>query len=359
MGSTDRRVFKAVAYSLYSIGKALQNESFGVRCSVGSFLRETELCAFTEFLLGEFTPLPAESISLHPKEKIKIIQQFFPSFSLEDVFPWRKNLSKEIDADDFILSFFTKPFIWIRVQEKFREKVLTELQQHDFIYMEDKVVKNAISFEKNYDLIKLKSFESGYFEIQDRSSQECSTLMHPADGESWWDCCCGSGGKSLLLNSLANNLNIFATDIRNSMFEQLKVRFNRNKIRNYSIAVWDLEKPIDMEGKKKDSDGILLDAPCTGSGTWTASPEIIQTFDPALIQINHQKQIAIAQNVLPYLKVGKPLIYITCSVFKEENEKVVEVLCKKHGLELESSKYFKGYSNRAATLFGARMVKKS
>jgi len=67
--------------------------------------------------------------------------------------------------------------------------------------------------------------------------------------------------------------------------------------------------------------------------------------------------MTIAANVIKYLKKGKPLIYITCSVFREENEEVINWLQKNHGMQLEGSEIIKGYENKADTMFVARLIK--
>ena len=65
----------------------------------------------------------------------------------------------------------------------------------------------------------------------------------------------------------------------------------------------------------------------------------------------------IAANVIKYLKPGKPLVYITCSVFKEENEEIINYLQKDHGMYLEESQLIKGYENNADTMYVARLIK--
>ena len=100
------------------------------------------------------------------------------------------------------------------------------------------------------------------------------------------------------------------------------------------------------------------DAPCTGSGTWASTPELLSTFDIDAIAVHHILQTTIAQHVLPYLKVGKPLIYITCSVYKQENEDVVKFLCDNLNMILESQQIIEGFRYGASTFFVARLIKK-
>jgi len=103
-------------------------------------------------------------------------------------------------------------------------------------------------------------------------------------------------------------------------------------------------------------DGIILDAPCSGSGTWGRTPEMISQFDPHKIDFFQKLQQNIARNVVKYLKPGKPLIYITCSAFKAENEDVVDFIVKELRLKLEKQTVLEGYKNKADTMFVARLI---
>ena len=104
-------------------------------------------------------------------------------------------------------------------------------------------------------------------------------------------------------------------------------------------------------------DGIILDAPCSGSGTWGRTPEMISQFEDYKIKGFQNLQKSIASNVIKYLKPGKPLIYITCSVFKEENEQVVDHLISEFKMKLESKEVLKGYEQKADTMFVARLIR--
>src|SRR5699024_9689267 len=103
-------------------------------------------------------------------------------------------------------------------------------------------------------------------------------------------------------------------------------------------------------------DGIILDAPCSGSGTWGRTPEMLSRFNEAQLEQYAQLQKEILDNVIKHIKPGKPLIYITCSVYVEENEQIVKYL-ETAGLTLEKMQYFKGYDKRGDTLFAARLIR--
>ena len=118
-----------------------------------------------------------------------------------------------------------------------------------------------------------------------------------------------------------------------------------------------IDLTVDSKIKEGPFDGILVDAPCTGSGTWSRTPEMVSGFDVKTIIKFQSIQQKICATVIPFLKEDKPLIYSTCSVFKEENEMVVEFLLKNHALKLEEMKIIKGYTNSADSMFVARLIK--
>ena len=104
-------------------------------------------------------------------------------------------------------------------------------------------------------------------------------------------------------------------------------------------------------------DGILLDTPCSGSGTWGRTPEMLYFFEKYKIDNYVKLQKGIAANIIKYLKKDKPLIYMTCSVFKAENEAVVKYLTDNFDLKLERMELIKGYNNKADSMFVARLIK--
>ena len=139
--------------------------------------------------------------------------------------------------------------------------------------------------------------------------------------------------------------------------DNLDERFIAAGLRTYQKKLIDLTTNPDPELHHYEFDGIILDAPCSGSGTWGRTPEMISQFEEYKIQGFQNLQKTIAGNAIKYLKSGKPLIYITCSVFREENENVVTYLQSEFGLNLESLELIHGYTRKADTMFVARLIK--
>jgi len=158
------------------------------------------------------------------------------------------------------------------------------------------------------------------------------------------------------LHNLEPNLKLVVSDIRESILTNLDERFQQAGLVKYQKKILDLTQNNDLILHDYAFDGIILDAPCSGSGTWGRTPEMISQFDTHKIEFFQRLQQSIASNVVKYLKPGKPLIYITCSAFKAENEDVVNFIVKELGLKLEEQKVLKGYENKADTMFMARLT---
>src|SRR5207253_1776490 len=121
-----------------------------------------------------------------------------------------------------------------------------------------------------------------------------------------------------------------------------------------NISAMDVAESL-ADKKLPKFDGIILDAPCTGSGTWARNPENLSFFSTDAIGGYQERQIRIMEHLYPFLKTGKPLVYITCSVFKGENEDVVSRFAAKHNVEIEEQKYLEGYRHGAENMFLCRM----
>jgi 16S rRNA (cytosine967-C5)-methyltransferase len=182
-------------------------------------------------------------------------------------------------------------------------------------------------------------------------------FFEPKTWDYWWDCCAASGGKSLLLHDLEPSVQLLVSDVRENSLNNLDDRFHEAGIKKYQKKVLDLLQNNDPDLHHYEFDGIILDAPCSGSGTWGRTPEMLYFFDEHKISHYTRLQKAIATNVVKYLKPGKPLIYITCSVFKQENEEVISYLEENLSLKLEKMEVIKGYKDKADTMFVARLIK--
>ena len=350
MGSTDRRIASRLIYSYFRLGKALKNYPSEERLFAAEFLCNNQENSF----LGFFKPELAAQIALPVADKILILQKQYPDFRLEDVFPFAGHLSAGIDPMLFLPSFFLQPDLFIRVQKGHESAVKRTLTDAGLVLKAKG--GQCLSLPNGTKLDQIFPAQR-FFEVQDESSQMTAHYFQPKKWENWWDTCAASGGKTLLLHALEPDLKLVVSDIRESVLDNLDERFMLAGIKKYQKKVIDLTQNFDSVLHDYAFDGIILDAPCTGSGTWGRTPEMISQFSVSRIAFFQQLQKTIGLNVLKYLKPGKPLIYITCSAFREENEEVVNYLVKEAKLILAASELLKGYERKSDTMFVARLLK--
>ena len=350
MGSSDRRWASRYLYSYFRIGNALKNVEVPERLAVADFLCNTS----SSLVIETVHPAHAEQVNLPVPAKLRMIMDLYPAFNLQDVFPFREKLSSDIDYDSFVLSFFTQPDLYIRIQEGYVEEVNSVLKQAEVPIRH--IADNILALPNGTKLDSLLE-KNKHYQVQDLSSQKTAAFFSPKPYEYWWDCCAASGGKSLLLHGLEPKVQLLVSDVRESSLNNLEERFQESGLLKYQRKVLDLLQNNEVELHHYEFDGIILDAPCSGSGTWGRTPEMLHLFDEHKISYFSGLQKKIAANVLPYLKIGKPLIYITCSAFAEENEQVVAYLEKDLGLKLESKEVITGYTDKADTMFVARLIK--
>lgn len=349
MGSSDRRWATRYIYSFFRLGKALPSLPAEERLSIADFLCHDTLSLLVEKNLPDLK----ESIAVSPEEKLALIKAKYPDFDGEQVYPFHAALSDGIDKEVFFTSFFKQPDLFIRVKAEDSAAIIAKLEAENITVKA--ITDTALALPNGTKLEPI--LKEGSYQVQDLSSQHTGLYFQPNKWDKWWDCCAASGGKTLLLHSFEPVIELLVSDLRESVLLNLDERFRLAGIRKYHKKELDLLQNNDQVLHHYQFDGIILDAPCTGSGTWGRTPEMLTFFEERKINQFTAIQKGIAQNVVKYLKPGKPLIYITCSAFAAENEAVVQHLVDTLPLELEKMELIKGYENNADTMFVARMIK--
>jgi 16S rRNA (cytosine967-C5)-methyltransferase len=345
MGSRDRKNLSKAIYSYFRLGNCLAGLKSDERLFVALFLTANS----PDDMLAYFKPAYQERITDSLSEKVAYLSSLFPEFNLNDIFPFTAHLSASIDQTLFINSQLIQPDLFIRVIKGAEQKLAAYLNEAQ------------IPFEKKEWCYRLpnaaKLLNTEYlYEVQDQSSQYTANYFQPKPKQMWWDCCAASGGKSLLLHALEPSVYILASDNRASSLLNLEVRFKQAGITQFRRREIDLLAEINSI-EKDSMDGIILDAPCSGSGTWSRTPEMLSQFKESQLEKFIYLQRTIAENASQFLKPGCPLVYITCSVFKEENEDAVDYFLANLPLKLEKMELIKGYESKADTMFVARFIK--
>ena len=181
---------------------------------------------------------------------------------------------------------------------------------------------NALVYQGHEDLFRTEEFRAGEFELQDLSSQAVGLICAPKAGQTWWDACAGEGGKLLHLSDLMENKGlIWASDRAAWRLQRLKRRAARARIFNYRAAPWDGSPRLPT---KTVFDGVLLDAPCSGIGTWHRNPHARWTTTPEDVKELAELQKQLLIHAAPAVKPGGKLIYAACTLARSETTAVVE-----------------------------------
>jgi 16S rRNA (cytosine967-C5)-methyltransferase len=348
-GSKDRKQIAQLCYSFFRLGKAGQGLLPEDRILTAYFL-----CAGQhDGLLQLLKPAWHEYFPMKPEDKLLALHA---PFGISDIFPWKEELSEGIDHEPFCQSFLIQPSLFLRIRPGKEKTVLLKLTAAAIPFhqpMPDCIeLPNATNIE---DLLIINR----EVVVQDYSSQSISRLVQKVRQQpgplSIWDCCAASGGKSILVYDALGEIDLTVSDVRESILSNLKNRFSEAGIANYRSFAANLEAKFTAPKTKFDL--VIADVPCTGSGTWSRTPEQLYYFSPEKIDEYAAKQEKITSAVIPFLKPGGCILYITCSVFKKENEDRVNQLVEKHQLQLLEMQIFKGYDKKADTMFAALLYR--
>lgn len=347
-GSRDRREISHACYCYYRLGKSFQNSDVEEKILTGLFF----CSATSNKILEELKPEWNEKISISLNQKINFLSA---KDEVNKIFPFQDELSKETDVKSFNYSFLIQPHLYLRIRPGKKETVVQQLHEKamEFELLDDDCIR--LSNQSKADEILNIDEE---VVVQDYNSQKVLEVLKnsqlPTSNSqlSVWDCCAASGGKSILVYDSFPHVQLTVSDVRKTILINLQKRFKKAGIKNYKSFVADLAKyPFSIFHSPFDM--VICDVPCSGSGTWSRTPEQLYFFKEEMIDYYSNLQKKIVSNASKALKKESLLLYITCSVFKKENEEVVDFIGQNLSLQLQSMQYLKGYDKKADTLFVA------
>jgi 16S rRNA (cytosine967-C5)-methyltransferase len=180
-------------------------------------------------------------------------------------------------------------------------------------------------------------FRKGEIEVQDEGSQLAALLAGARPGEQVIDLCAGAGGKTLALAAtMENRGQIYATDIDKRQLAPIHERIARASARNIQVRTPRGEADVvaDLAGR---ADLVLIDAPCTGTGTWRRNPDAKWRVRPGALAERVKQQAALLDRAATLVKAGGRIAYVTCSVLEDENgDQVRAFLARTAGFTLEN-----------------------
>ena len=178
-------------------------------------------------------------------------------------------------------------------------------------------------------IFRTRCFEEGMVEVQDEGSQLLSLLLEPKRREMVVDFCAGAGGKTLHIAALmANSGSVYAFDISTKRLERLKPRLARAGLDNVRSVAIQNEHDVRVQRLAGKIDRVLVDAPCSGTGTVRRNPDIKWRAIDVEKLVATQRVILASASTL--LKPGGRLVYATCSLLREENEDIVAEFLAAH-----------------------------
>ncbi|MCX6951010.1 MAG: RsmB/NOP family class I SAM-dependent RNA methyltransferase [Verrucomicrobia bacterium] len=210
----------------------------------------------------------------------------------------------------------TRAPLWLRLQTTDVARIVGEFNAKQWPTRRSAVLPGALEVLAEADVTKSDAWTNGLFEVQDLGSQLILESAGIAPGGRWLDACAGAGGKTLQLAALLGPQgHVDAHDIRTSALRELEIRATRAHATTISV--------LPTLPATAAYDGVLVDAPCSGTGTWRRSPHLKWTTSAGQVTAAAEKQLALLTQFSALVRPGGRLVYATCSLSRLENEDVV------------------------------------
>lgn len=211
-----------------------------------------------------------------------------------------------------------------------RESLMRRLEAHGLSLAVCQQAEAGLHVLSNTNFNTITEYKNGEFELQDEGSQLIANLVE-AKSDNWvLDFCAGAGGKTLAIAPKLNKASrLFLHDVRQSALEEARKRLQRAGISNASILS---KHSREKELLYRKMHWVLVDAPCSGTGTLRRSPDLKWLFEESKLAEVISLQRKIFQEALNYLRPGAHIVYATCSILPQENQEQADYFMKTHKL---------------------------
>ncbi|MCX7006777.1 MAG: RsmB/NOP family class I SAM-dependent RNA methyltransferase [Kiritimatiellaeota bacterium] len=227
-------------------------------------------------------------------------------------------------AQQHIEAFQRRPPVWLRVAPGEVAAVLEFFNQQGPRAAAHPRVPGAVSVTPPANLQGLRTATGVAAIVQDLASQCVGLLCAPQPGERWWDVCAGAGGKTLHLAALMQNRGaILATDVRAGALRELERRAA-------GAGVTTVQTQRIKDAPTGIFDGVLVDAPCSGIGTWNRNPDMRWRTDAADVAAKAAVQRELLERAAQSVRPGGVLVFAVCTVTQAETLGVTEAFSRAH-----------------------------
>lgn len=320
IGSRDRRCIADLIWQVlrhYGRLSSLSDGKLTGRTALAALLQYNNKKSLSLFNGEKYAPAP---LSDTEKAFLDALPAEMPQASLECPV-WLKDRLERADIEAMTFPAFTD--LRVNTLKTDREGVLKQLEQDGIKAEKTPFSPWGIRLPERVNVTTHPLFQNGLIEVQDEGSQLVSLLSRAEAGQTVFDWCAGAGGKTLALSAMMNAKGtLYAADAFAKRLKDLPERANRAGATNVIL----LNDYKDL----KSYDLVLVDAPCTGTGTWRRSPDARWRMTPEQSASIVKTQSGILDDAAPHVKKGGRLFYITCSLDKKENEEQAAAFLKRH-----------------------------
>lgn len=315
LGSRDRRLYRELIYTVIRYlpwfePLLARDENAAAQLAAWLAPEMKDTAAYRAALLEGWPPTPATLVDKATVLRTRLNGEFDPATLLP---AWFREHCPDAFTAPQLDALLARAPIWVRLQVNDRAMVLDEFRRQGWEPRPTSVSPDAYALPPNAEVANTDAYRRGFVEIQDLGSQLVLAHAPAVPGERWLDACAGAGGKTLqLAHALGTAGQVDATDIRPAMLEELRERATRARLTNVRT----------VRGADGTYDGVLVDAPCSGSGTWRRLPHMKWHTQPGTIPQFAAQQLAILSANAAHVRPGGLLVYATCSLSHLENHGV-------------------------------------
>lgn len=340
MGSKDRSDISEKVYAILRQGGALQwwverarrePEPRIVVLLALTMLFKQPLQKIEKLFTGEqYAPAPLSNdervfVSEHAHQVINA--SHMPEWARLNCPEWMEPRLRKVFGDSFeseIMALNEEATVDLRMNTlkcKDRNELIFQLDKQGIYTAPTPHSPLGMRLRKRLPIFNSPAFREGLFEMQDEGAQIVSLLVEAKPGQKVIDFCAGAGGKTLAIAAtMENKGRIHAWDVHERRLMQISKRLARAGVDNVELHVLADESDQYVKRHKASADWVVLDVPCSGSGTWRRNPDLKWRTSPQDLAELTAIQARILDSAARLVKPGGAMVYATCSLFEEENE---------------------------------------